>query len=70
MAKLIVNGKEMSWEDGQMPGTLAKLLEELGIEAATVVAEVDGQIIERKKFSETEPADGQRIELVRFVGGG
>jgi sulfur carrier protein len=55
---------------GQLPSTVAELLEKLDIKAATVVAEVDGQIVERKKFAETKFRSGQSIELVRFVGGG
>ena len=35
-----------------------------------VVAEVDGQIVERGKFDETELSEGQAIELIRFVPGG
>jgi len=53
-----------------MPATLAQILERLGVEAATVVAEVDGRIIEREKFARTQVHEGQSIELIRFVPGG
>jgi thiamine-phosphate pyrophosphorylase len=46
------------------------LLDRLGINQATVVAEIDGQIVERARFAETELTTGASIELVRFVGGG
>jgi thiamine biosynthesis protein ThiS len=49
---------------------LAELLEKLDIKAATIVAEIDGQIIERDKFFQTRLNNGQQIELIRFVGGG
>jgi thiamine biosynthesis protein ThiS len=49
---------------------VAELLKQLGIEAATVVAEIDGQIVEYKKFAQTQLCSGQSIELVRFVAGG
>jgi thiamine biosynthesis protein ThiS len=42
----------------------------LGINQATVVAEINGKIIAREDFSQTQVSPGQRIELVRFVGGG
>jgi thiamine biosynthesis protein ThiS len=42
----------------------------MDINQATVVAEIDGVIIERKNFTETEIGPDQSIELVRFVGGG
>ena len=50
MSELIINGKEHQYDDGSMPQTLALLLDELGIDQATVVAEVDGKIVERKSF--------------------
>jgi sulfur carrier protein len=53
-----------------MPGTLSDLLQELGVQAGTVVAEVGGVIIRREEFGRTPLADGQSIELVRFMGGG
>jgi len=53
-----------------MPATIADLLRHLGVDSTTVVAELDGQIIERANFSKTTLNDGQNIELVRFVPGG
>ncbi len=66
MGTLKVNGSEKEFS----ACTVAELLEQLGIEAATVVAEVDGEIIGRSKFGETELSEGQAIELIRFVPGG
>ncbi|MHC4175536.1 MAG: sulfur carrier protein ThiS [Planctomycetota bacterium] len=67
---LKINGVEKQFPAGQLPPTVAELLKQLGIEAATVVAEVDGQIVEYKKFTRTRLCSGQSIELVRFVAGG
>jgi sulfur carrier protein len=69
MKTLKINGEEKSF-DGDAPGTLLELLEKMGLEPATVVAEIDGAIIERARFGQTAINDGQKIELVRFVGGG
>lgn len=66
---LTVNGVERPFDTG-LPATLAELLGRLGIDAATVVAEIDGRIVERKDFSLTSLRPGQAIELIRFVGGG
>ena len=68
--KLRINGKEKDFGEGQLPQTLSRLLDKLGINHATVVAEIDGRIIERERFGETKLAEGASIELVRFVGGG
>lgn len=70
MKTLKINGTEKHFPDGQLPTTLTELLKQLNIDSATVVAEIDGQIIERKNFSETGLHERQNIELVRFVPGG
>ena len=70
MEKLKINGVEKEFSAEQFPATVAELLRQLNIEAATVVAEVDGKIVERGKFAETALQKGQAIELVRFVPGG
>ncbi|HUW19488.1 MAG TPA: sulfur carrier protein ThiS [Sedimentisphaerales bacterium] len=70
MDVLKINGVEKEFPAGQLPATLARILERLGVEAATVVAEIDGQIIEREKFAHTQVQKGQNLELVRFVPGG
>lgn len=70
MEVLKINGVEKQFPAGQLPSTVAELVELLGVEAATVVAEVDGQIVESKKFAQTQLYSGQTIELVRFVAGG
>ena len=69
MAVLRINGKEKVF-DGSLPATLSELLRTLKVDAATVVAEVDGEIIEREKFDSFYLKEGQSIELVRFVPGG
>jgi thiamine biosynthesis protein ThiS len=70
MQSLRVNGQVRQFLAQEMPATLAALLEKLGVEAATVVAEVDGRIVRPGEFAQTPLADGQSIELVKFMGGG
>ena len=69
MAVLKINGKE-KYFDGSLPATLSELLTELKVDAATVVAEVEGEIIEREKFASFNLKQDQNVELVRFVPGG
>ena len=69
MEVLKINGIEKQFPDG-IPKTLVELLKQLDINQTTVVAEVNGKIIERQNFSQTQLRSGQKIELVRFVGGG
>jgi thiamine biosynthesis protein ThiS len=69
METLKINGSEREFPEG-LPRTLTELLEQLGINRATVVAEIDGKIVERGSFESTQLSNGQTVELVRFVGGG
>ena len=69
MEVLKINGVEKHFP-AVIPQTLTELLEHLDINQATVVAEIDGKIIERQNFSRTQLSSDQSIELVRFVGGG
>jgi len=65
-----VNGVEKEFGEGELPGTLADLLDCLDVNAATVVAEVDGEIIRREEFGRTKLSTGQTVELLRLMGGG
>ena len=67
---LTINGNARHFSADSLPSTLAELLDHLGIHHATVVAEINDCIIERKNFAHTPIEPGQSIELVRFVGGG
>ncbi len=69
METLRINGVEKQFPAG-IPQTLTELLKQLDINQATVVAEIDGKVIARQSFAQTQLSSGQSIELVRFVGGG
>lgn len=64
---LIVNGRERSVPRGS---TVVELLEALELEPGTVVVERNREIVDRDRHEEVELADGDRLELVHFVGGG
>ena len=50
--------------------SLAQLLEELKLPADSVVAEVNRQIVQPEQYGTHFLADGDQVELIRFVGGG
>lgn len=52
------------------PATLLDLLAHLGLDARTVVVELNRTIVRRPRLGETPLAEGDTIELVHFVGGG
>lgn len=70
MDVLKVNGIEKQFGAGELPDTLSELLEYLDVNAATVVAEVEGEIVAREDFMKTQLHSGQTIELMRLMGGG
>ena len=68
MAILKINGTDKNFDT--LPATLTDLLVQMKIDAATVVAEIDGRIIKRSDFATEKIFEGQKIELIRLVGGG
>jgi sulfur carrier protein len=65
---LIVNGEERQFAADQL--TLAALLEELGMKADRVAVELNRNIVRREQWVATALRDGDRLEIVHFVGGG
>ena len=50
--------------------TLQDLALSLGLNPQGIVAELNGKIVEHGRFAEHTLQDGDRVELIRFVGGG
>ena len=50
--------------------TLAGLVASFELNPKTMVAEVNGRIIEHTEFDTIQLKDGDSVELIRFVGGG
>ncbi len=49
---------------------LTDLLEQFGLPSQRVAIEINGQVIRRARWNETPVNEGDRIEVVHFVGGG
>ena len=64
---VVVNG-----EHRVVPGPLSllDLLAELDLDPGTVVVELNREIVRRPALAGTPVRDGDRVELVHFVGGG
>ncbi len=65
--KLQVNGEE---HDLPATLTLAALIERLGMRADRVAVERNREIVARERWPATELREGDRLEIVHFVGGG
>lgn len=64
---MIVNGKEMHFEDVV---TVQELLQNLNIQPDRVVVEVDMDIITKDQYSIKKLNSDSKVEIIRFVGGG
>jgi sulfur carrier protein len=64
---LILNGETRAFAG---IGDLAGLVTALGLDARKVAVERNLEIVPRSAYGRTQLADGDRIEIVHFIGGG
>ena len=64
---ITLNGEPRRLETAQ---TLAGLVESLGLDARKVAVERNLEIVPRSVYGQTALSDGDRIEIVHFIGGG
>lgn len=62
-----VNGEPRGWQDG---GTVADLLSDLAIATERVAVELNLEILDRKDFGQRSLREGDRVEILGFIGGG
>lgn len=67
---LYINGDERAFPDSPTPFTLASLVETLEMKSDRVAVELNRDIVPRDRWAETPLRDGDRLEIVHFVGGG
>ncbi len=68
MIKITINGQERRFQE---PVTLVDVLESLGISAAVHIAVAhNNTVLRRDERPGVELSDGDRLEIVRAVGGG
>ncbi len=67
--KLQINGEERDFNN-PAPSTLAALVETLGMKADRVAVELNRDIVPRDRWALTPLNEGDRLEVVHFVGGG
>ncbi|RSD28647.1 sulfur carrier protein ThiS [Mesobacillus subterraneus] len=66
--KVVINGNAMELPD--TVNLVSLLLEHFNLEEKVVIIEQNQQIIDKNLHAETILSDGDRIEIVHFVGGG
>ncbi len=65
--KLFLNGDEREISE---VSSVADLVAALGLDSRKVAVERNLEIVPRSTYAETALADGDRIEIVTFIGGG
>lgn len=65
--RLLLNGEE---RDVAGVATIADLVTALGLDARKVAVERNLEIAPRSSYADTSLSDGDRIEIVTFIGGG
>jgi thiamine biosynthesis protein ThiS len=70
--KVHINGEERNFQDQATPAqfTLAALIESLNMKPDRVAVELNRDIVPRDRWPQTQLKDGDRLEIVHFVGGG
>lgn len=64
---VILNGKEFVLKKAK---TVGDLLREIGMEHKRVVVEVNRNIVKQEQFEQYKIKSDDKVEVLRFVGGG
>lgn len=64
---IVVNGNQT---DIRESSTISDLITQLGLKAERVAVELNKRIIRRVEWDATIISEGDRLEVVHFVGGG
>jgi thiamine biosynthesis protein ThiS len=67
VAEIRINGETRSVSDG---ATIAALLVKLDLPAKRIAVEHNGEVVGKARWDSVELRDGDRVEVVHFVGGG
>ncbi len=65
--KIVVNGEQKEFRDN---ATLLEVIQALGLEEKVMAAACNMQIVKKEEWSKKELHDGDKLELLDFVGGG
>lgn len=64
---LTINGED---RDFTSVTTLSDLISQLGMKADRVAIELNRNLVRRDQWSDTKLSNGDKLEIVHFVGGG
>jgi thiamine biosynthesis protein ThiS len=64
---LIINGEDRQFDS---VSNIFSLLERLGMKPDRVAVELNRDLVPRERWTSTHLSDGDKLEIVHFVGGG
>ena len=65
--QIVLNGDPVETADGT---TVAELLHQIGVSRERVAVELNADIVPKAEYEKQLLSDGDKIEIVHFVGGG
>lgn len=65
--KITVNGKEREVADGS---TIADVVRELELRTDRIATERNLSVVPKAQYAQTQLTEGDKLEIVTFVGGG
>jgi sulfur carrier protein len=68
--QFVINGQQRTFAQLAGPAQLQDLIEVLDLKGDRVAVELNGNIVPRAEWAAASLADGDRLEIVHFVGGG
>jgi thiamine biosynthesis protein ThiS len=66
----VLNGQSREFPQLTAPAHLLALITDLSLKGDRVAIEHNGNIVPRAEWANTSLQDGDRLEIVHFVGGG
>ncbi len=67
---LMLNGQRREFEELESGAALDQVIAAMGLKADRVAVEWNGAIVGRAKWGGTTVSEGDKLEVVHFVGGG
>jgi thiamine biosynthesis protein ThiS len=65
--RITINGEDREFSSNL---TVASLLDQLGMKPDRVAVELNRDLVQRDRWPATQLANGDKLEIVHFVGGG
>jgi sulfur carrier protein len=65
-----LNGQRRDFSELTSPADLVSVINALGLKADRIAVEHNGEIVSRTAWAQAQVAEGDRLEIVHFVGGG